>query len=90
MLAPDSGLPGRPWYKNLIYAPGHLTGYSAKTLPGIREAIEDERWRDVDLYISVTAAALNSYSDKLETGTRVITAGKPYSRTSQLRAQRNL
>src|SRR4029077_9470238 len=46
-LAPDAGLPGRAWYKNLIYAPGHLTGYSAKTLPGIREAIEDERWKDV-------------------------------------------
>jgi N-acetylated-alpha-linked acidic dipeptidase len=88
-LAPDSGLPGRPWYKNLIYAPGHLTGYSAKTLPGIREAIEDERWQEVDHYISVTAAALSSYSDRLDTGIHVINAGTPYSRTSQLRARRN-
>ena len=42
-LAPDGGLPGRPWFKNLVYAPGRFTGYGAKTLPGVREAIEDER-----------------------------------------------
>jgi N-acetylated-alpha-linked acidic dipeptidase len=39
-LALDPGLPGRPWYRHLIYAPGVYTGYAAKTLPGIREAIE--------------------------------------------------
>ena len=38
-LSPD-GLPGRPWYRHQIYAPGSYTGYSAKTLPGVREAIE--------------------------------------------------
>jgi len=71
-VAPDTGLPGRPWYRNLIYAPGHLTGYSAKTLPGIREAIEDERWPDVDRYIQLTAAALDSCAARLDTGTRLI------------------
>jgi N-acetylated-alpha-linked acidic dipeptidase len=39
-LALDPGLPGRPWYRHLIYAPGVYTGYAAKTLPGIREAVE--------------------------------------------------
>ena len=34
------GLPGRPWYRHQLYAPGSYTGYSAKTLPGVREAIE--------------------------------------------------
>ena len=71
-LVPDAGLPGRTWYKNLIYAPGHLTGYSAKTLPGIREAIEDERWSDVDRYIALTTAALDEYSKRLAAGTRLI------------------
>ena len=39
-LTLDPGLPGRPWYRHRIYAPGQYTGYDAKTLPGIREAVE--------------------------------------------------
>ncbi len=39
-LAPEPGLPGRPWYRNRIYSPGRYTGYAVKTLPGIREAVE--------------------------------------------------
>ncbi len=76
-VAPEIGLPGRPWYRNLMYAPGHLTGYSAKTLPGIREAIEDGRWNDVDRYIGLTAAALDSCADRLDAGTRLITSATP-------------
>ena len=63
------GLPGgRDWYKHMIYAPGRFTGYGAKTLPGVREAIEDERWADVDAYAALTAKALNAYSDRLDEG----------------------
>jgi N-acetylated-alpha-linked acidic dipeptidase len=65
-LAPEIGLPGRSWYKNLIYAPGRYTGYESKTLPGVREAIEDRRWSDVDRYAKLTAGALNAYSDRLD------------------------
>ena len=61
-LAPDVGLPGRPWFKNVIYAPGTLTGYGAKTLPGIREGIEQQRFADATAYIKITADALNAYS----------------------------
>jgi N-acetylated-alpha-linked acidic dipeptidase len=71
-LAPDVGLPGRPWYKNLVYAPGHLTGYGAKTLPGVREAVEDRRWADADRYAALTAAALDAYSDRLVQATGVL------------------
>jgi N-acetylated-alpha-linked acidic dipeptidase len=74
-LAPDAGLPGRDWYKNLIYAPGRLTGYAPKTLPGVREGIEEEKWDEADKYAVVTAAALNAYSDQLEAGTRLLTGG---------------
>jgi N-acetylated-alpha-linked acidic dipeptidase len=72
-LAPPEGLPGRPWYQNLIYAPGTLTGYGAKTLPGVREAIEQERWDDVDRYAALTAAALEAYADKLDAGVMLLT-----------------
>ncbi len=71
-LAPDVGLPGRSWYKNLVYAPGRFTGYGAKTLPGVREAIEDRRWADVNRYVKLTADALNAYSDRLDQATAVL------------------
>src|SRR5205085_9412263 len=72
-LLMEPGLPGgRGWYKNMIYAPGRLTGYGAKTLPGIREAIEDERWTDVETYVALTAQALNSYADRLDAGVKMM------------------
>ena len=71
-LLVDQGLPGRSWYKNLIYAPGRFTGYGAKTLPGVREAIEEERWADVNKYIALTANALNAYSARLDQATAVM------------------
>jgi N-acetylated-alpha-linked acidic dipeptidase len=71
-LLSNVGLPGRTWYKNLIYAPGRFTGYGAKTLPGVREAIEDQRWDDANHYAKLTADAVNSYSDRLEKATAVL------------------
>ena len=40
----ERGLPRRPWYRNLLYAPGYYAGYAAKTLPGVREAMEEGEW----------------------------------------------
>ncbi len=72
-LLMEPGLPGgRGWYKNMIYAPGRLTGYEAKTLPGVREAIEDERWPDVDTYAVLIGKALTAYSDRLDEGVALI------------------
>lgn len=65
LTSPD-GLPGREWYRHLIYAPGLLTGYGVKTLPAVREAIEDYRWAEADRYSAITAAALAGYCDKLD------------------------
>jgi N-acetylated-alpha-linked acidic dipeptidase len=76
-LARDVGLPGRPWYKNVITAPGTLTGYGAKTLPGVREAIEQQRWADAVNYIKITADALNAYSDRLDEATVVLSGQSP-------------
>jgi N-acetylated-alpha-linked acidic dipeptidase len=71
-LAPPVGLPERTWYKNLIYAPGRYTGYGAKTLPGLTEAIEEERWADANAYARFTADALNAYSARLDQATAVL------------------
>jgi N-acetylated-alpha-linked acidic dipeptidase len=75
LLAPEVGLPGRDWYKNLLYAPGRQTGYGAKTMPGVREAIEDERWSDVDRYAQLTASALEQYAARLDECTQLIHGG---------------
>jgi N-acetylated-alpha-linked acidic dipeptidase len=47
-LLTADGLPGREWYRNQIYAPGMLTGYTAKTLPGVREAVEAQQWDEAN------------------------------------------
>jgi N-acetylated-alpha-linked acidic dipeptidase len=72
-LAPPVGLPERAWFKNLIYAPGRYTGYGAKTLPGITEAIEEERWADASTYARLTADALNAYGARLDQATAILT-----------------
>jgi N-acetylated-alpha-linked acidic dipeptidase len=65
-LLDPTGLPGRPWFRNLVYAPGTLTGYGAKTLPGVREAIEQRRFDDATAYVARTAAVLNAYAARLD------------------------
>jgi N-acetylated-alpha-linked acidic dipeptidase len=69
-LTDAHGLPGREWYRHMIYAPGMHTGYGAKTLPGIREAIEERRWDEANQYIGVVARALNAYSARLDSSYR--------------------
>jgi N-acetylated-alpha-linked acidic dipeptidase len=57
-LSSDQGLPRRPWMQNLIYAPGWYTGYDAKTLPGVREAIEQHRYSEANAQIVLVAHAI--------------------------------
>jgi len=57
LLLPD-GLPKRPWYEHSLYAPGLYTGYGVKTMPGVREAIEQRDWKLADAEMIRAAAAL--------------------------------
>ena len=59
-LTDPLGLPRRPWYKHLLYAPGVYTGYGVKTLPGVREAIELKRWPEADAEIVRIATVLDA------------------------------
>jgi N-acetylated-alpha-linked acidic dipeptidase len=59
-LLSTDGLPRRGWYKHTIYAPGFYTGYGVKTLPGIREAIEQRNWTEAQAQISVVAGRINA------------------------------
>jgi len=72
-LTDPHGLPGREWYQHMIYAPGLHTGYGVKTLPGIREAIEERRWDEANRYIGVVSRALNAYSARLDHAASVST-----------------
>lgn len=74
-LASPQGLPGREWYKHLIYAPGLLTGYGVKTIPGVREAIEQSRWDEANQYVVLTAAALTAYCDRLDKAAALLRGG---------------
>ena len=65
-LTDPRGLPGREWYRHMLYAPGLHTGYGVKTLPGIREALEERRWSEANRYIGVVAHSLNAYSERLD------------------------
>ncbi len=58
LLLSEEGLPGRPWFKNQIYAPGFYTGYGVKTLPSVREAIEQKNWKLAQQQIPVLANLL--------------------------------
>ena len=65
-LTREHGLPKRPWYKHHIYAPGFYTGYGVKTLPGVREAIEQSEFEQVEEQIDILAAVINKFSSKIK------------------------
>lgn len=65
-LLTASGLPRRDWYKHTIYAPGFYTGYGVKTIPGVREAIEQRDWKEAQEQIIIVAGAINKLAAYLE------------------------
>jgi N-acetylated-alpha-linked acidic dipeptidase len=71
-LTNTRGLPGREWYRHYIYAPGLLTGYGVKTLPGVREAIEDNKWDQANEFAVLTADVLAKYCDRLDQATALL------------------
>lgn len=60
-----SGLPGRPWYRHQLYAPGQYTGYGVKTLPGVREAAEAKQWEQANEQSREVAKALRALTAEL-------------------------
>ncbi len=58
-LLDHDGLFRRPWYRHLVYAPGYYTGYGVKTIPGVREGIEDGRYADAEYEVTRVARALD-------------------------------
>ncbi|MGH9411639.1 MAG: transferrin receptor-like dimerization domain-containing protein [Vicinamibacterales bacterium] len=62
----EPGLPRREWFKHLIYAPGFYTGYGVKTLPGIREGIEQKAWDEPRKYIPIVSQAIDKLAAQVD------------------------
>ncbi|MFP6829503.1 MAG: M28 family peptidase [Gammaproteobacteria bacterium] len=66
LLTREAGLEGRPWYRHHIYAPGFYTGYGVKTIPGVRESIEQRSFDAVDSQIELAASVLGDMAERIE------------------------
>ncbi|HEX4933750.1 MAG TPA: transferrin receptor-like dimerization domain-containing protein [Gemmatimonadaceae bacterium] len=77
LLIPE-GLPRRPWYQHALYAPGYYTGYGVKTMPGVREAIEQKEWGQAQEQVAKIAAALLREGELVAKAAKLLEdAGKP-------------
>jgi len=77
-LIDPNGLPRRPWYKHEIYAPGYYTGYGVKTLPAIREAIEQRNWKGAQTGIQSVSQVLQTYTTQVQQGIEILKQKKPF------------
>ncbi len=66
LLTRDEGLEGRTWYKHHIYAPGFYTGYGVKTIPGVREAIEQREYKEVAKQVEIASQVIDRMSERIE------------------------
>jgi N-acetylated-alpha-linked acidic dipeptidase len=81
-FALDGGLPRRDWFKHAIYAPGFYTGYGVKTLPALREGIEERQWNEARAAVPAIAKALDALSSQVDEAAAVlrrITSREPAS-----------
>jgi len=68
----SQGLPRRSWYVHQIYAPGFYTGYGVKTLPAVREAIEQRNWKEAEEQILLVAATIEGFAKEVDRATAVL------------------
>jgi len=73
-LTSADGLPGRPWFQHMIYAPGFYTGYGVKTIPGVREAIEQKKWKEADEQIVKAAGVLQAEAALIDSAAKALEA----------------
>ena len=71
-LTHKEGLPRHPWFVHEIYAPGLYTGYGVKTLPAVREAIEQRSWTEANEQVEIVAKTLNRYTAQIKDATRIV------------------
>ena len=75
-LTNSEGLPNRTWFKHQLYAPGFYTGYAVKTMPAVREAIEQKQWKQADEAIVVVAGVLHDEAALIASAASNLAAAK--------------
>ncbi len=76
-LTDPSGLPERAWFKHLIYAPGFYTGYGVKTVPGVREAIEQKKWKQAEEEVARVGKVLEAEAALIDSAARALSKPRP-------------
>ena len=71
-LTDTGGLPRRPWYRHMLYAPGFYTGYAVKTMPGVREALEQKNYAEAEREIVRVAEALTREAQLIDGVTQAL------------------
>jgi N-acetylated-alpha-linked acidic dipeptidase len=72
VLTAPEGLPGRPWFKHQLYAPGFYTGYGVKTIPYVREAIEQQHWPEATKGIEVVSRRILALAAQIDGAVRLL------------------
>ncbi|MCU1229237.1 MAG: folate hydrolase [Acidobacteria bacterium] len=72
LLTRREGLPRRPWFAHQIYAPGFYTGYGVKTIPGVREAIEQRDWNEASQQMAIVAGVIERYAAEVDRATGML------------------
>ena len=65
-LTRTEGLPRRDWFTHQIYAPGFYTGYGVKTIPGVREAIEQRNWKEASEQITIVSKTIEGFAAEID------------------------
>jgi N-acetylated-alpha-linked acidic dipeptidase len=71
-LTSPNGLPRRDWFKHQIYAPGFYTGYGVKTLPAVREAIEQRDWKEAAEQIDIVSKTIENFAREIDRATKLV------------------
>jgi len=75
-LTRSEGLPRRPWFVHQVYAPGFYTGYGVKTLPAVREALEQREWTQAEEQARIVAGVLEGFAAHVDRATAIV-SGRP-------------
>jgi N-acetylated-alpha-linked acidic dipeptidase len=71
-MTSEAGLPRRPWFKHQIYAPGFYTGYGVKTIPGVREAVEQHDWKETAEQITLASGVVTRAAAEIDRATALL------------------
>ena len=71
-LTNEQGLPQRPWFVHQLYAPGFYTGYGVKTVPGVRESLEQRLWKNTPGQIKNAKDALHALASQIDSAARIL------------------